>query len=406
MTATLEIPRTKHRRATQSRRVFDGVICFGGCDWWYHNRAHYDLQMMRHFARRLPVLYVNSIGIRVPTVREGPMFARRILRKLRSWSRGFKRIEKNFGVVSPVVIPGRLGMTISKSLLGPQVRRAAAKMGIKHPLVWINTPSAIDVLDSLRPIGLIYERTDRWEAFPQADARQIARCDATAKRRADVTLFASSLLVDQEAGECRSALYLEHGVDFDRFANAGRANVDLADLQKFSRPRVGLLGALDEHKIDVPLLNQVAKKLPHIHFILVGECTLPEGWRQSSNIYLLGKRPYEQIPAYMAACDALIMPWRANDWIEACNPIKLKEYLATGRPVVSTPFNELRRYHGYVQIAANADDFAAKLRDVLSAPFDAENLRARVADQTWANKHALLMSHLKALNIFAAGDEA
>ncbi len=75
------------RGAQLDRRAFDGVVCFGGSDWWYHNRAHYDLQMMRELRKRVPVLYVNSIGVRVPKLSEGGMFVRRVRRKLKSFAR-------------------------------------------------------------------------------------------------------------------------------------------------------------------------------------------------------------------------------------------------------------------------------------------------------------------------------
>ena len=76
-----------------STRTFDGIICFGGEDWWYHNRGHFDLQMMREFSGRCPVLYVNSIGMRMPRVGEGKMFFRRMARKLRSLRRGLVRVR-------------------------------------------------------------------------------------------------------------------------------------------------------------------------------------------------------------------------------------------------------------------------------------------------------------------------
>ena len=90
------------RPETQSTtREFDGVVCFGGEDWWYHNRAHYDMQMMRELSYRMPVLYVNSIGMRVPTVTEGGMFFKRVQRKLKSFSRGLVRVREGFAVQSP-----------------------------------------------------------------------------------------------------------------------------------------------------------------------------------------------------------------------------------------------------------------------------------------------------------------
>jgi glycosyltransferase involved in cell wall biosynthesis len=88
------------------------------------------------------------------------------------------------------------------------------------------------------------------------------------------------------------------------------------------------------------------------------------------------------------------MPWRDNEWIRACNPVKLKEYLAVGRPVVTTWFEELRRYNGYVQVARDAEGFARAIRDNVKAPADSQRLRERVREDTWHNKALAVVAEL------------
>jgi glycosyltransferase involved in cell wall biosynthesis len=102
----------------------------------------------------------------------------------------------------------------------------------------------------------------------------------------------------------------------------------------------------------------------------------------------------EEVPAYMAAADVLIMPWRSNEWIRACNPVKLKEYLAVGRPVVTTWFEELRRYNGYVRVARDAEGFARAIRDSVQVPADSQRLRGRVREDTWHNKALAVVERL------------
>ncbi len=130
-------------------RPFDGIVCFGGEDWWYHNRGHFDMQMMREMSRDMPVLYVNSIGMRVPKMGEGRMFLTRVVRKLKSLSRGLVRVRENFGVFSPFVVPGAAGMRVSGALLPGQVRRAARRMGIRRPLVWVACPPGVEAASKL-----------------------------------------------------------------------------------------------------------------------------------------------------------------------------------------------------------------------------------------------------------------
>ena len=377
---------------------FDGVICFGGVDWWYHNHGHYDLQMMREFSTRVPVLYVNSIGMRPPRVSEGAMFFRRVLRKLKSLGHGLVRIRKNFNIYSPITLPGggqgAIASAIARKALTWQVRLAARRCGIRRPMIWVACPPAAGVIDDFNTTCLLYQRTDRFEDFKGVDVEKITGFDQKLKRQADLVLFCSRELYDKEKDDCREAAFIDHGVDYERFEAAaiaadqyGEAPSDVADLP---RPRVGFIGGLDSHTFDPPFFVEVARSLPDVQFILVGGSSLPEGWCPLPNVHLLGQRPYDQVAAYMAASDVLIMPWNRSEWIQACNPVKMKEYLAVGRPVVSTYFREVEYYSANIDVATEVRDFVAAIKAGLDNPGDCAARRDRVKDHTWAAKADLV----------------
>ncbi|MFO0829788.1 MAG: glycosyltransferase [Phycisphaerales bacterium] len=383
--------------ASRELRAFDGVICFGGEDWWYHNRGHFDMQLMRELSTRVPVLYVNSIGMRVPRPSEGAMFLTRVRRKLRSLRRGLVRVRPNFAVLSPLAAPGRAGRFVTTTIMPRQVARAAKSIGITRPLVWVACPPGAQALDALRPVGVVYQRTDKFEEFPHVDRCAIESYDRALKDRADLTLFCSRLLYEAERRSCRAALFVDHGVDFERFARAGRHPAsEPADVRGLPRPRVGFIGGIDAHTFDPPLFERVVDAMADVHFVLVGACSLPEGWlRDRRNVTFVGQKPYDDVPGYMAACDVLVMPWNRSDWIRACNPIKLKEYLAVGRPVVSTSYDELERtWRDYVSIADGAEAFTTAIRDALTNRGDAERRRARVAEETWTRKAENVVNQL------------
>jgi glycosyltransferase involved in cell wall biosynthesis len=359
------------------------------------------MQMMRCLSAMMPVLYVNSIGMRMPKPAEGSMFLRRVARKLRSIRRGAVTVAENFTVFSPFALPGAAGSAPARRLLARSVRSAAARTGITRPLIWVVCPAAGHVVEALDPAAVLYQRTDRYEAFPGVDTERIADMDQRLKARADLTVFCSSLLFQRESRDCRHACLIDHGVDFSRFAAlTTRSAVTLPnDIAILPRPRVGFVGAVDAHTFNPALFIEVARRVSEAHFVLVGPCSLPNGWCTPDNVTILGQRAYEDVASYMAACDVLIMPWRESDWIEACNPIKLKEYLAAGRPVVSTDFAELQSYTGLVRRARNAAEFAEAIIQALREPHDPRPGRAHVSTERWPVKMATILGELAARGV-------
>jgi len=382
-------------------RGYDGVICFGGEDWWYHNRGHYDMQMMREISRQMPVLYVNSIGMRMPKMGEGRMFISRVKRKLKSFMRGLTVVRKGFGVYSPVSVPRFRHTWLGRKTLAWQVIRAAKRMGIRSPLVWVACPPAAEVIEGIPRVGLVYQRTDRFETFPGVDIEQITAYDYKLKAAADVTLFCSSHLYDAEREQCRRSAFVDHGVDYDRFSAAGDDGLEPEDVRSIRRPRVGFIGGIDSHTFDPDLFVAVAQQLPDCSFVMVGACSLPSGWCVLPNVHFLGKKQYESVPAYMASCDVLIMPWNQNEWIRACNPVKLKEYLAVGRPIVSTPFDELKQYNGFIRVASNAEEFIESIRNATRDSADTDSMRRAVEKQTWEMKSKQVLEEIAKTNVQA-----
>jgi glycosyltransferase involved in cell wall biosynthesis len=390
------------------RLGFGGIICFGGVDWWYHNRGHYDLQMMREFSAELPILYVNSIGMRPPRVSEGAMFATRIKRKLMSLCRGLVKVRDNFYVFSPVTLPGGGRSSVARSLvrsgLRAQVRWAARRAGISNPAVWVACPPAADVVPALQPARIVYQRTDRFEAYAGVDPDRIRSFDLRLKAMSDIVLYSSRALLDAERGECRKALFVDHGVDFDRFRQAGEdacaGGVEPADIATIPRPRAGFVGGIDQHNFDPPLFLEVAARMADVQFVMVGASSLADGWCRLPNVHFLGQRPYDLVPGYMAACDVLIMPWNRSDWIRSCNPVKLKEYLATGRPVVTTWFAEIDNYRDVVSVATEPAAFGEAIVRAIAEPGNAGARRRRVQDHTWAVK-----AHAVAVGLHQASPE-
>lgn len=376
-------------------------VCFGGVDWWYHSRAHIDPQLTVRFAKKGTTLFINSIVMTKIDFSEGKRLFQKLVRKAKSIFTGLKKIEKGFWVYSPFSLPVhhiRWAKPLNDLLLRVQVWRITRRLGIHNPVVLVACPAACDVAIQMRKNKLIYQRTDRFEEAACVDAEVVKRYDRKLKARADLTYFVNKALFGEESGQCKGAMYLDHGVDFEMFSSAEESPLVPDDIAGIPRPIAGYFGAISEHSVDIALCEKIADLLPQISFVYIG--TNYEDYpslKAKKNVWFLGQKDYERIPHYGKCFDVAILPWRRNRWTEAANPIKLKEYLALGKPVVSTPaFTELESYLDVVYEATTPQEFAHCIQKACSEdnPALVNKRRQRVAQSSWDSKAELVLREL------------
>jgi len=376
------------------------VLCFGGGDWWYHNRAHIDMQLIRRFAKAGTALYVNSIVIQKPALRQGRQLIEKLNRKTKSILKGLKPSGEGFWTYSPASLPLHhiwWARPLNEKLLRLQIMYVMRKLKMRYPVIWVACPGACETAIRINKSRLVWQRTDRWEEFPNVHQETIKRYDRKLKAAADLTVFVSKGLYQQEADQCRKAFYLDHGVDYETFAAAEHNKNQPPELRKIKRPIVGFFGGIDEHTFDIAFMQDVVELLPQMSFVFVGKASIDcSALSARKNVRMLGQKPYEQIPHYGKCFDVAVMPWRQNRWIETCNPIKLKEYLALGKPVVSTPFMELQKYDDLIYQARTPAAFAVCIKKAISQDNPAlVNLRRKKVQQaSWDSKAQLLLKEL------------
>ncbi|MER5622846.1 glycosyltransferase [Streptosporangium sp. NPDC002544] len=378
-----------------------GYLCFSAQDWWYHNRAHSDFQLMRSIAAHRKVLVVNSIGMRMPTPGRSTQVLRRVGRKLRSVAMLVRRPLRElpgFYVMSPLPLPfygSPLARRVNALLVRAQVLAVSRALGLHRPVIMVTIPTAWDVVRPMRRQALVFNRSDRHSSFPESDRPTIEALERGLLERSDHVLYVSTALMDEERRMTGDrAYFLDHGVDTDHFRRRPESEQP-ADIRAIPGPRVGFFGALDDYLVDFDLLERIAGELPDVSLVLIGDATVPmERLTRHPNVHWLGFRPYETIPGYGSGFDVAIMPWLDNPWIKHSNPIKLKEYLALGLPVVSTDFQELVNYADRVRIAASGDLFLDAVRATLreGGPRPADDLRGSVLGASWSSRAAQLMA--------------
>ena len=382
--------------------VTPGFVWFAAQDWWYHNRAHSDFQLMQQVARTRPVLLVNSLGLRLPRKGVSTNPARRILRKARSMTKLVRRPVPglpNYHVMTPIMLPlygDGVGARLNAWFIRQQVRAVGRVIGVgPEPVVALTIPTAWPVARHLRRSALLYNRSDLHSAFPEADGAWITGLEEALLDHADRVLYVSHELMAVDAERrprlADRAVFLDHGVDLEHFTLDGDVPVppELADVP---RPVVGFFGGIDDYVVDVELFTRTAREVPEASLVLVGDatCDLSE-LLALPNVHWFGYQPYDRIPGFGRAFDVALMPWLDNEWIRFANPIKLKEYLALGLPVVTTDYPEA--HHGpreHLHVAARREDFPATVRAALADRGDPAARRAAVLSATWAERARLL----------------
>lgn len=304
----------------------------------------------------------------------------------------------DFYVYSPVVLPlygSAAGRFIGTALVRAQVAVVRWWLRIEDPAVIVTPPTAWPAVVTMRRRCLVFNRSDKQSAFAEADAKTLDRYEEFLLRAADTVLYVSHTLQLDDAPIVGSrALHLGHGVDVDLF---DPATVPAAELDGLPRPRIGYFGTLRDHTVDGDLLLRVAKDFPDATVVVVGPSTMDLSLLEAQpNVRIFGAQDHERIPAFGVGFDVAIMPWLDNEWIRNCNPIKLKEYLALGLPVVSTYFPEAERWP--VRTARTADEFVAEVRAALSDPGDPALRRAAVAGDSWKSRGEALLGAIEAVD--------
>ena len=243
-----------------------------------------------------------------------------------------------------------------------------------HPHVWLYTPMALDLAETLEPDLLVYDVMDDLSAFANAPAGLRLR-QRRALRLADVVLAGGRSLHAGVAARRPDAHLFPSGVDSLHYARSRALR------QPHERPVAGFVGVLDE-RLDAALLEEVARQLPDWEFRLVGPVAefkfdpalLPQG----PNIAYQGQQAYEDLPAVMAGFDVALMPFALNEATRSISPTKTLEYLAAGLPVVSTPVPDVVADFGtVVRIASRPDEFAAACVRALAEPLEERDRRLR-----------------------------
>lgn len=387
-TATQEDTRL---HASLDRRLRDRpIVCFAN-DWGGDPTSKH--HVMRVFADHTNVLWVESSGMRMPNFLH-PEDLKRIVSKVVRSGKGAVAETGRLHVIAPLTIP-LPGSDLTQRLNGVLMRKAvnrARGADAEPPILWIYTPTVAPWIDGLANQGVVYHCVDRWWEFSEFDSELMRGHHQRLCRMADVTFASSQALLDDCAPYTDRAHLLRHGVDWTHFAEAAfKPPPPPADLAGMEGPIIGFFGLIHDW-IDQELLVEVARALPRAHLVVIGKSRVDvSALAGEPNITLLGQKPYDELPAYAARFDVALVPFVVNELTRAVNPIKLREYLSAGIPVVSTALPELVGLEAgsTVRVARDVEGFVAAVADVVADPPTAgqrRSLARSMASESWTGR--------------------
>jgi UDP-galactopyranose mutase len=245
----------------------------------------------------------------------------------------------------------------------------AYSAGLSRPIIaWYYTPMMLPFSRELDAGLVVFDAMDELSKFKFAPPK-LLELEQELIDRADLVFTGGSSLFEAKKDRHPSVHLFPSSVDRVHFAKARSQQFDPADQEDLRRPRLGFFGVIDE-RFDTELLGKVAEMRPDWSFVMVGPVVKidPEDLPKRPNIHYLGAKKYEQLPAYLSGWDVALMPFAMNESTQFISPTKTPEYLAGGKPVVSTPIKDVIRHYGQLEgvgIARDAQEFVAECERML-----------------------------------------
>ncbi|MBD0267630.1 MAG: glycosyltransferase family 1 protein [Cyanobacteria bacterium Co-bin8] len=273
--------------------------------------------------------------------------------------------------------------------------------GIANPILWYYTPMALAFSDHLQPCATVYDCMDELSAF-QGAPPALRALEKALLNRANVVFTGGQSLYEAKQHQHDNIHAFPSSIEVAHFAQARMQLDDPADQAAIPHPRLGFYGVIDE-RMDLELIDGIAQARPDWHLVIVGPTAKidPEQLPRHANIHYLGGKTYQELPHYLAGWDVAILPFACNESTRFISPTKTPEYLAAGKPVVSTSIRDVVRPYGQqnlVHIADTVEEFVAAAEQALDQARQDSSWLQQVDtflantswDKTWAQMNGLI----------------
>jgi glycosyltransferase involved in cell wall biosynthesis len=349
--------------------------------------------VMSRLARRNRVLFTSS-----------PWYVRDALRRGPAGAPTLTRISDNLHTYTP---PRWLPYTyrfprvdgVMRKLRAAAIEHVLDRLAMARPILYIWHPSFADVIGQFDARAVVYHCYDEYAAFGGGtDRSRVAEDEARILRAADVVVTVSEGLYSRKRALNANTHLVRNGVDYALFASAQSPSLEMAvEVRDLPRPVIGCVTRIVPEYFDAELLHNVFSRRPDWSFVVVGpECAISSpgpgsalaALKKLPNVHLLGRRGLTELPSYLKAFDACLIPYVLTENKQLADPLKVYEYLAAGKPVVSKPLAALAPFGDLVSAASTADEWIEAIEHAIHdhSPERVAQRQAIARQNTWDDR--------------------
>lgn len=359
----------------------------------FHEDPTSNHHVLRELAKTRRVLWLNSLATRKPTLSSSRDLLK-IKRKLSEFSQGAVNVENDLWVATPLVLPfpyNPIARQVNRQILRLTVQRLRRQLGIEAFQLWTFLPNVAPYIGTLGEKLSVYYCVDEWATFPGIDKATLHTLERKLLESVDVTFATSLALAEKKRVYCPTTHLAPHGVDYAKFATALDDTLAVPDdLAKLPGKKIGFFGTLRDF-LDYDMIAHVAKARPDWSIALIGQELCDIGpIKGLPNVHLLGQKKHGELPAYCKGFDVGLIPYRIDNDVKFINPLKLREYLSAGLPVVSTDMPEVQPYAHLCHIAKTGDEMVAAIERALGegSPAQRATRCESMKTETWQARAA------------------
>jgi glycosyltransferase involved in cell wall biosynthesis len=290
---------------------------------------------------------------------------------------------------------------INRELLRIQILLAMKKLGFRRPLSFVFNPTGSVVTGALGEDKVIYYCVDEFTAYSDAGNASLVEMERSLLRRADLVVVSAQSLLESKSPYNPHTVLVRHGVQFDHFARAlSSSTIVPADIASLPKPVIGYFGLMADDWIDVDLLAKVAERFSSGSLVLIGKATTDMSKvARLPNVHLIGRKPFEELPAYCKGFDVALNAFPINDVTLNANPLKVREYLAAGLPVVSSRIPEVEVLGDLVHVGDDHEGFLRGIEEALRDPGPKRERSESMRSESWRGRYDELRGHLADVGI-------